>query len=63
MKISNSGLSTRLLSLPKYRNTAFLLKNLQIRVFSLIYGYKRKQLEEYIPPHVHMHSSDPYGEI
>ena len=27
--------------------------------FSLIYGYKRKQLKEYIPPHVHMHSSDP----
>ena len=41
----------------------FLLKNLQIRVFSLIYGYKRKQLKEYIPPHVHMHSSDPYCRI
>ena len=38
----------------------FLLKNLQIRVFSLTYGYKRKQLKEYIPPHVHMHSSDLY---
>ena len=24
------------------------------------FGYKRKQLKEYIPPHVHMHSSDPY---
>ena len=42
---------------------SILLKNWYIRVFSLIYGYKRKQLKEYIPPHVHMHSSDPYGGI
>ena len=63
MKISNSGLSTRLKLLPKCGNTAFLLKNLQIRVFSLIYGYKRKQLKEYIPPHVHMHALDPYCRI
>ena len=31
-------------------------EKLVIRVFSLIYGYERKHLKGYIPPHVHMHS-------
>ena len=38
---------------------SFLLKNLQIHVFSLIYWLNRKQLKEYVPPHVHMHSYRP----
>ena len=43
-----------------WKYSIFTIKTLQIRVFSIIYGCKRKQLKEYIPPHVHMHSSDPY---
>ena len=46
-----------------WKYSIFTKKTLQIHVFSLIYGYKRKQLKEYIPPHVHMYSSDPYCRI
>ena len=39
----------KVMTITKMWKYSILLKNLQIRVFSLIYRYKRKQLKEYIP--------------